>query len=815
MVILCNKPFPIRSEYDTYFAEYPYPLSSFQKHAIVAILENQHVLVTAHTGSGKTLPAEFAIEHWVSQKKKVIYTSPIKALSNQKYYEFSQKYPHISFGLFTGDIKTNPEADVLIMTTEILMNQLFLETNDDSVKSQNKFQMDFQKELALVIFDEVHYINDLDRGHVWEKSILLLPSHVQMVMLSATMDNPEGFAKWIEQNHKKQVHVCSTLQRVVPLSHYSFITMGETELKKIKDKKVVEDLRKQTKSLILLQDSVGRFQLDGYKRLSDVKKQLEKAYIKRPFVLNQLARLLKEKDMLPAIGFVFSRRQVEECAANITIPLLEDDSKIPYTVEKECKQILRKLSNWEEYAQLPEYVQLVSLLQKGIGIHHSGMIPILREMVELCISKKYIKLLFATESFAIGLDCPIKTAIFISLTKFDGNTERPLYSHEYTQMAGRAGRRGIDTIGHVIHCNNLFSLPTATEYQKMLCGNPPTLKSKFKMDYSFLLSVIENASSSTHVDISYMVEFIKKSMFYKELHEQIEGQKKVVEEKEKLLVCDPTPLEVPLDKIQLFLELQNFHTKISFQKMKDLKEEYPLIEKFAESYWISKEFKRQWKVEQSKYESLVTYVERQIIPICGLLEKNGWIEIPYRLTPKGKICSSLKEVHGPIWSTMLEKWNYLSSWDLKSRIGLISCITDVNVKEEYMYPIPRSDNVFLNERVKEMKDMYDWYEDWETQNEIYSGIQYSEAFHFHLMDEAMEWVDCHSEHECKYFIQTKLGFKGISIGDFTKAILKMATLAKEMREIEIGNTQAEWIFQWTQVEGALLKYIATNQSLYV
>ena len=186
MVKLCIDQYPNDSKYGSHFESYPYPLSDFQKYAIEAIVEGHHVLVTAHTGSGKTLPAEFAIEHFVKNGKRVIYTSPIKALSNQKYSEFSRKYPHISFGLMTGDIKINPDADVLIMTTEILMNALFLQTqNEDVGQVQNTglhFQIDINADLACVVFDEVHYINDADRGQTWEKTILMLPKQIQMVM---------------------------------------------------------------------------------------------------------------------------------------------------------------------------------------------------------------------------------------------------------------------------------------------------------------------------------------------------------------------------------------------------------------------------------------------------------------------------------------------------------------------------------------------------------------------------------------------------------------------------------------------------------
>ena len=227
MVILCDNPYT-NSKYDHYFELYPYALSDFQKYAIEAIVEEQHVLVTAHTGSGKTLPAEFAIKHFTNKGKKVIYTSPIKALSNQKFYEFTQKYPEISFGLITGDIKTNPNADVLIMTTEILMNYLF-SVGPETDTQTLQFQIDIQQELACVVFDEVHYINDADRGQTWEQTILMLPEHIQLVMLSATIDNPSGFAKWIEnRGTKKTVYLASTEHRVVPLTHYAYFTTTET-----------------------------------------------------------------------------------------------------------------------------------------------------------------------------------------------------------------------------------------------------------------------------------------------------------------------------------------------------------------------------------------------------------------------------------------------------------------------------------------------------------------------------------------------------------------------------------------------------------
>ena len=176
---------------------FPFELSPFQTLAIQAITDGKHALVCAPTGSGKTLPAEFAIKHFTSLGKRVIYCSPIKALSNQKKYEFTKKYgDQISFGLLTGDTKTNPGAQVLIMTTEILMNKLFLGSSAPKAPSSLTFDIDIEHDLGAVIFDEVHMINSPDRGHVWEKCIMMLPNHVQMVMLSATLDGPQKFAEF-------------------------------------------------------------------------------------------------------------------------------------------------------------------------------------------------------------------------------------------------------------------------------------------------------------------------------------------------------------------------------------------------------------------------------------------------------------------------------------------------------------------------------------------------------------------------------------------------------------------------------------------
>ena len=836
MVYICDKPYPHSSEYDQYFEQYPYPLSDFQKYAIQSIVEGNHVLVTAHTGSGKTLPAEFSIQHFVSLGKKVIYTSPIKALSNQKFSEFSKKYPHISFGLMTGDIKTNPDANVLIMTTEILMNALFIHNTKNKEIKNLQFQIDIENELGCVVFDEVHYINDADRGQTWEKTIMMLPKHIQMIMLSATIDDPERFAKWAERgDQSKQVWLASTNKRVVPLSHYGYLAIPEGTFKTIKDKTLEKDIRDATQTLIPLQNDRGVFQESGYKILAKMLPLFEKRQIRvqRKFLLNNLALFLRDREMLPAICFVFSRKQVEQCALEITVPVLEDDSKIPYIVRRECEQIVRKFSNYHEYLELPEYNTVVSLLEKGIGIHHSGMIPVLREIVEIMISKKYIKILFATESFAIGLDCPIKTAVFSGMTKFDGSNERLLLAHEYTQMAGRAGRRGLDTVGYVVHCNNLFHLPTAKEYQNILAGKPQTLVSKFRISYSLILNLIKNGKTRSND----FAQFVQNSMMNGEIEKNIQAQNNYIDsilldlskmESQKEVLT--TPYELCLNIIEKEEKLKTAVNKRRKELERDIqsfKEEYKTWNSdltFAKKYM---ELQTEYTNEKSRLKHLHEYIDEQCNRISDVLLKYGFITIEvqdvekvqdveiFKLTPLGEIASSIGEIHPLVLSEWIQKWNWFSDFDVVSMIGLFVCFCDVKVDEQYKMSFPHTENSWLKKRIEELRESYLHYEHCEEEANIHTGIDYINALNYDMTDFVINWCFCSTEMECKGFIQNNLAEKGISVGDFCKAILKISTIGKELSVIAETMGEMECLFKLSQIDGYILKYITTAQSLYV
>ena len=432
MVKICSFSYPTDNEtiYNIFYQQFKFSLHDFQKWAIESIVTGNHVLITAPTGTGKTVPAEFSLNYFHSIGKKTIYTCPIKALSNEKFYDFTRKFPHINIGLVTGDISCNPNADVIIMTLEILMNKLHNTTND---KTTNSFELDIEGELGCVVFDEIHFINDEKRGTNWEQTIMMLPSHIQIIGLSATLDHPENFAQWLENTLnkssvknfvlEKQVYLCRKLIRTVPLIHYSFIASNSSVNKIIKDKALQQEIQQVSNKPIIIQNEKGTFNDVNYQKINKILNLFHKndIQIKRRHVLNKVSEYLVENEMLPALCYVFSRKQLEICAEELTTNLLEFDSKVPYTIDYECEQIIRKLPNYHEYLQLPEYIKIVELFRKGIGMHHAGLIPILREMTELLFAKGYIKILFCTETMSIGINLPVKTTIFTDVNKFNGD----------------------------------------------------------------------------------------------------------------------------------------------------------------------------------------------------------------------------------------------------------------------------------------------------------------------------------------------------------------------------------------------------------
>ena len=825
MVKLCNTPYHENensNDYEQYFTSFPFELSDFQKYAIEGIVNNQHVLVTAHTGSGKTLPAEFAIRYFVNKGKKVIYTSPIKALSNQKYSEFTKAFPDISFGILTGDIKFNPEADVLIMTTEILQNTLYLRNKNNEEKSKLlMFEMDIENDLACVIFDEIHYINDQDRGKVWEETIMMLPEHVQMLMLSATIDKPEKFASWCEeQKGKKQVYLASTDYRVVPLHHHLFVTAPEHLFKQINDKSEKESTRKEMNKLLPIRNPNNNYIEESYltsKRLIE-KINKHKTFITPNFVLNKVVKYCKENEMLPAITFVFSRKNVEQYAENIGETVVDDMFPVPEVIEKECQHIIRKIPNYKEYLELPEYLKMVKLISKGIAIHHSGILPILREMVEIMFAKGFIKLLFATETFAVGLNMPTKTVIFTSVSKFTRDQVRYLYSHEYTQMAGRAGRRGLDKIGHVIHCVNMYrnSMPSSIELKKILSGIPQTLISKFVIDPSLILNIFQSFNENSNENVE---NYINKSMLFDKIKQECNGlyrEKEELENKIKNKYNSLLCFNCDIEKLDKYIELKNSIQTLNNKKRKNAYREMEnianMLQKKPEIAINTYESYLNLKKDLDKLENIIqnssNYITNTINNNIQELVKFECLEIvndQYKITLFGEISAKIKEAPGILLGYLLFWNNSFENLSLAEIVGFLSIFTSIKVPEDLK--IFRCDNVNenLNHFITLAKELYyDKYQD-----------LYIDEFQYDIVEEVIDWVNAETEEECKAILYRLENEKQVFTGEFVKALLKINHISLELETVSefLGNVKLTNIFN--KIPKETLKYVATNQSLYV
>lgn len=828
MVKLCsitNYPEENETTYKEYFDSFKYPLHIFQKWAIEGIVEGNHVLCCCPTGSGKSLPAEFSIGYFHSKGKKVIYCSPIKSLSNQKFNDFTQKYPHVSVGIVTGDIRCNPDASILVMTTEILLNKLYQIKSDTQVNSSVSFEMDIENELGCVVFDECHMINDPSRGHVWEQSIMMLPRHIQMVGLSATLDNPERFANWLENRgdtdkSDKIVYLTSKKDRAVPLIHYSFITTNQGIFKAVKDKSVHAEINSIINKPFVIQDAKGKFNDEHYLKMTKIVKLFEfnNVRVKRGHVLNQVTKYLTEHQMTPAICYVFSIKKIEECSKEVTTDLLEFDSKVPYIVKRECEQILRsKLSNFEEYLNLPEYVTLVSLLEKGIATHHSKMLPILREIVEIFFARGYIKLLFATESVAIGLNLPVKTCIFTDVNKHDGNALRILQAHEYTQAAGRSGRLGLDTIGHVIHLNNLFRGVDSVSYKTMMNGKPQTLTSKFKISYNLLLNLLDIGDKNLEI-------FAKKSMVSGDL----DGQMKQLQNKMDVLNVELYNIQVcaknmrtPVDILEQFIDLQknvvnyvNKKKREMERQIQQLTDEHKFIEQDKLTYLKQVVKEGEIRDIQAQFDSLHSYFKSGVHNVLTLLREEGFIddETNLNLSIKGKMATQLRETHCLVFTKLIES-KKLENLSSKQLVALFSMFTNISVQEDKKANFPKSDDMAVLEMATLLTNMYAEYKWKESEYGIDTGIDYT--IHYDLLDYLEAWCECDNVEMCKALLQKVGEEKDIFLGEFVKALLKINNISCEMEKIAEMTGNIEFLSKLKEIPSMTLKYVVTNQSLYV
>jgi len=457
-----------------------FALDSFQEKAVQAIDEGKSLIVAAPTGCGKTLIAEYAVEASMKLGKRVIYTAPIKALSNQKYRDFRKRFGDEVVGIHTGDVTMNPEARLLIMTTEIFRN-LILEGSPRL------------SDVYYTVFDEIHYLDDPERGTVWEESIILAPRDIRFMCLSATVPNLHELAQWMEAVRGSHVTVIEETHRPVPLKHFLYSPKF-----KIMSVKQVAGL---------------------YRRNPDQRR----AFLRKKPSARSVVRHVLDTGHYPILYFCFNRNACERNAhMHAWLKLLSADEQARSAAMVEDLAAQYRLTSYDRLLYMRQ------LWAAGVAYHHAGILPAAKEIVERLFSAGLIKLLFCTETFALGVNMPASTVIFDTLEKFDGVDFNYLMTRQYNQMAGRAGRRGMDDVGYV-YSQIIPEATDPTQVERLWHGRNEVISSRFFASYSTILALYSQYGDAAFEIFQRSLRNYRKGRFaythsYRQEEEQIKNR---------------------------------------------------------------------------------------------------------------------------------------------------------------------------------------------------------------------------------------------------------------------------------------------------
>mgnify|MGYP006418138165 CR=1 FL=1 len=766
--------------------QFPFKLDNFQEAGCYAIENQENVLICAHTGSGKTVLALYGIGWCIKNNKKAIYTSPTKSLSNQKYFEFVNNFGDTSsVGIMTGDIKINSDAQIVVMTTEILRNLLYKDKNLDGMNT--KALIDFD-DVGVIIMDEVHYINDPGRGKVWEEVLLMSRKDITLIMLSATLNKPEEFSSWIGNIKEKPIHLIKTSHRVVPLKHYYFKDFHYED----------EDGKKRTRfEIVEICDNNHKF--SNYDVISSKFKRYEV-----PSILNIVINKLIENNQLPALFFKFSRKKCEQMCRYVKCNLLnyEELHQINTTFEKVMLKYKVK------YEHLNQYQDILKQIQKGVAYHHSGMLPILKEIVEILFSKGLIKVLFATETFAIGVNMPTKTVIFSELQKFDNNGLRFLRSDEYNQMAGRAGRRGLDKFGTVLLIPT-FDLPKENTLKSIMSGKSPELNSKFHLNYQFVLKTIINKEFDTN---NYL-----ENTFYKQDKNKIKvldiEKKKIVEDKINKMYQTTTDMKDKFEKMDSINNKLNdtFYVVKKKERMKMMNElkELKDIKNYKLHEDVYKIYKN-LKAELYDIDSTIWNIDYGMLQdmdsMKKLLLQNDYIDNDNNVNKKGIIASCIAEVNELIVSEAVYK-GYFDHLEFEEIVALLACLfNEKNQGEDdkYLSSMEIPDN--LKYSIDKLINISEKYTDNESDLNILIGTDMN--IYLDFVEPVYIWARGGTLKE----VYTKTQ---VYEGNFVKLILRINNLIMNMKDIFIYMEKFDLLKKIENYEEILLRDEVSVNSIYV
>lgn len=658
-------------------SEFPFELDDFQKEACEIIDNGESVVVCAPTGAGKTVIAQHAINNALKQGCRIFYTTPLKALSNQKFYDFCEQYGADKVGLLTGDTSINRGAQIVIMTTEVFRNMLY-GTNFGAVA-------DNLKDVRYVVLDEVHYMNDEQRGTVWEESIIYCPTNIQIIALSATVANCDELTNWINTVHSKTTLV-NTDFRPVPLRFFYFDSSQPYKLLPLltPDGKLNNKIKPEKPQ---------------WARGKDKRK---KTYVK------QIIQNLADNDMLPAIYFTFSRKKCDE--------QMEKCSGLGLNTRKEQEEIKAFIE--EFIAENPHLYgnKHIEYLIQGVASHHAGLLPAWKNLVEKLFQKGLIKVVFATETLAAGINMPARSTVISSTSKRTDSGHRMLTANEFLQMSGRAGRRGMDEVGYVTVVGTPFQTPE--EVAELVLSDSNPLESKFSPSYSMVLNLLQR------FNLEESKELILKSFGYyssdyrlKPILFQLEQYDKEIEERSFICpnkLSDDKMLEY--DKLR-FLYVQNRQTykKIVKQEKskhrplspevvefgKRNKEELHKLQTFAcDTCKLYKKHSKNLEVLKridSKKKKLLKEIEKQkdiywnkFIAHRAVLKEYGYIQNDYP-TEKGKTTSQIRS-ENELYLAEIIFSGVLENLTPSQLAGVICALTTEELRIEIPY-IPFSEPV--------------------------------------------------------------------------------------------------------------------------
>jgi superfamily II RNA helicase len=783
---------------------YPFELSDFQKNAIQAWFDKKHSIICAPTGCGKTLPAEHIMNNIINNNLgKVIYTTPIKALTNDKHRDLQKKIPNGDIGILTGDRKFNPNGNVLVMTTEILRNLLYTGKIED-VQNKITIKIDMN-EIHTVIFDEVHYMGDKHRGMVWEECFILLSKRILLVNLSATIENPEHFGNWLSKIKQTDVVLTGAKDRIVPLEHAIYLDYLPSFLKK----KAGASSEKFNNAPIVFSKKGTPFDTKLY---TDTVNHVKKTYqgLSRTQIINNIIEYLDLNMLTPAIFFIFSRKGCEKIANKVSHNLLRENE--PALVDKLVHDYLRTTDNYQKYIKLQQFSHLKKCLDKGFAYHHSGLLPVFKELVEMLFGHKdpdgkrhpLVKVLFATETFAVGVNFPNKTVIFTSLEKYSDGGMRYLETHEYLQMAGRAGRRGIDKKGLVLHLLNKRNLPEHTLMKNLILGTGQVLTSRFRPNYKIITKALLNGNS--------LEDIIANSLINVEIESDIQFNKAALS---KIILPD-----IDISQFSEYEKIKNNNygfirpskktIKANQKKLKKWQNDSDFMEAYSQ-YLKSKDIFLEKERLLKRVDGDSKYIQSQLQVIKVILEENDYIK-DNTLQVKAIISSEINECN-EILLTELITSNLLDNLDFKELGAVLSLFGDSKLinKNNFDNSIDNS-GTKLSEQYKfktiiehVTKTAIKW-NNLETMH--FLDMNYNWEINKEAMNATYEWLDGSDFNTIsrKYNI-----YEGNLIKDF----LKIFNLAASLRTISEHINNPQLSITSSQIMDIITRDEVSIESLYI